>query len=310
VTQNARDVPTLFMGSPHYAVTILETLVDNHHNIIGVVTQPDKRVGRGRKFQSPPVKVFADQLDIPVVQPGNLKRKSFNAQLEEMRPGLIIVAAYGKILPGYILNFPKWGCINVHGSLLPRWRGASPVQAAILHGDTESGVTIMKMDEGIDTGDVLSQKSISLDEDETSQTLMKKIAEIGAELLVNTISNYISGELTPIKQPDKGATYAGLIQKKDGLINFKRSAQMIERKVRALQPWPIAYFDWNGKNVKLFSAKILNTKQLAAGQRGKINKYPCIGTKTHDLLLLDLKVPGKRRLDGKVFLNGARDWVD
>jgi methionyl-tRNA formyltransferase len=296
------------MGSPDYAATILAALHTYGQNIVGVVTQPDKRVGRGRSMQSPPVKKLADSLGIKCWQPAKLNTEEFTDVLDQLAPELIIVAAYGKILRKDVLSYPKYGCINVHASLLPRWRGASPIQAAIIHGDEQTGVTIMKMDEGIDTGDIIARKAIQLEGSETADTLSAALAHEGAELLVDTLPKYLAGNITPEIQNEQQATYAGLIKKEDGLISFDQPAEKIERLVRALDPWPNAFFDWDGIMVKLFSAKVLPSSTLKPGERGRLENYPIIGTASHDLMLREIQLPGKNRMDGKVFLNGARDW--
>jgi len=299
----------VFMGSPRYAEIILRELYDRF-DIVGVITQPDKRVGRGRSFQFPPVKFFAKEKEIPLLQPRKLTAENFIYVLSNWDPDVIIVAAYGKILRPQILEFPRFGCINVHASYLPRWRGASPIQAAILNGDQTAGVTIMKMDEGIDTGDIITQKEVGISEFETTASLTEKLATIGAKLLVNTLSPYIKGKIIPEKQLSKNATYAGLIKKQDGLLDFQKSAEELERQIRAYDPWPICYFYWNGKNVKVYSARVIKSHHLKPGQRGVIEKYPCIGTKTYDLLLVKVQMPGKKKISGNVFLNGARNWVE
>ena len=301
-------IRTLFMGSPAYASTILHALHQAKLNVVGVVTQPDKPVGRGRKLQSPPVKIIAEDLGITCLQPAELRTQEFRLFLSDLAPEIIIVAAYGKILRNDVLDLPKFGCVNVHASLLPRWRGASPVHAAILHGDPKTGVTIMKMDTGIDTGAIISQKSLELADNETTGTLTDRLADLGAALLVETLPQYLDGSISPRPQNDENATYAGLIKKSDGLIDFQKSAAEIERRVRAMHPWPNAYFEWNGKTVKLFSIKILDSNTLSPAKRGKSQKYPIVGTGTNDIMLLELQMPGKKRFNGKVFLNGARDW--
>lgn len=297
------------MGSPDYAATILHRLADSM-NVVGVITQPDKQVGRGKQYQSPPVKILADQLEIQVKQPIKLTTDEFIHTLDKWNPGVIVVAAYGKILRSDILNLPSYGCINVHASLLPRWRGASPIHAAIMNGDKTTGVTIMKMDEGIDTGSILSKKEIVINDSDTTGVLTDKLAILGAELLLDTLPKYLSGELIPENQPGDGATYAGLIRKQDGYIDFHESAEKLERRIRAFNPWPVCFFDWNGKNVKIFSASILPSDDLKPGQRGIVNKFPCIGTNTNDLKLLEIQIPGKQRIKGNFFLNGARNWVN
>jgi len=299
----------VYMGSPQYAEIILRELHERF-NVVGVITQPDKRVGRGRSIQSPPVKVFAEERGIPFLQPKNLAVENVLCVLSEWDPNVIIVAAYGKILPSKILEFPRFGCINVHASYLPRWRGASPIQAAILNGDQTSGITIMKMDEGIDTGDIITQKEVKISESETTASLTKKMATIGAKLLMDTLPQYIRGEIFLKKQLSANVTYARLIKKKNGLLDFQKSAEELERQVRAYDPWPICYFDWNGRNVKVYNARVLKSHHLKPGQRGKIDKFPCIGTRTYDLQLVKIQMPGKQKISGIVFLNGARNWID
>jgi len=297
------------MGSPRYAEIILREL-NKRFDVVGIITQPDKRVGRGRFVQSSPVKIFAKEKGIPFLQPKKLAVEEVLCVLSEWKPHIIIVAAYGKILRSQILELPRFGCINVHASYLPKWRGASPVQAAILNGDQTTGVTIMKMDEGIDTGDIITQKEVKISESETAASLTEKMAAIGANLLVDTLPRYIGGKSIPKKQLSKNATYAGLIKKQDGLLDFQKSAEELERQVRAYDPWPNCYFDWNGKNVKVYNAKVLISQRLKPGQRGIIENYPCVGTGTYDLRLVKIQMPGKQKISGIVFLNGARNWVD
>ena len=201
------------MGSPDYAVPILESLNDDF-DIAGVVSQPDQPVGRGRRIQSPPVKITAEELGLRVLQPAGIKKGGFMDELSKIKPDVMVVAAYGKILPGEILNFPKYGCINVHASLLPRWRGASPIQNAILAGDEKTGVTIMLMDEGVDTGDILSMNEVKIGDDDTAQSLSEKLSMLGADLLRKTLPEFIKGKIQPQKQNDKEATYTRLIKKK------------------------------------------------------------------------------------------------
>jgi len=298
----------VFMGSPQYAEIVLRKL-NEIFDVVGVITQPDKRVGRGRPVQSPPVKIFAKEKEIPFMQPKKLEDEVL-CVLSEWDPDVIVVAAYGKILRSQILELPRFGCVNVHASYLPRWRGASPIQAAILNGDQNTGVTIMKMDEGIDTGDIIKQKEVKISEFETAASLTVKLAMIGAKLLMDTLPRYIRRKIILKKQLSNNATYAGLIKKQDGLLNFQRSAIELERQIRAYDPWPICYFNWNGKNVKVYNARVLKSHHLKPGQRGIIQKYPCIGTGTYDLQLVEIQMPGKQKNNGIIFLNGARNWVE
>jgi len=302
-------IKIVFMGSPLYAEIILRKLYERF-DVVGVITQPGKRVGRGGSTQHPPVKNYAIKIGIPVLQPMKLATEEVNNFLSEWDPDVIIVAAYGKILRSKILEYPRFGCVNVHASFLPRWRGASPIQAAILNGDQTTGVTIIKMDEGIDTGDIITQKEVEISKLETTSSLTEKLAVIGAKILVDILPRYIQGKTILEKQLSYEANYAGMIKKQDGLLDFQGKADELERQVRAYDPWPICYFNWNAKNVKVYSARVLKTHHLKPSQRGIIEKYPCIGTKTYDLQLKIIQMPGKQKIDGKVFLNGARGWVE
>jgi len=297
------------MGSPRYAEIILRELYERF-DVVGVVTQPDKEVGRGRLIQPPPVKNFAIKMEIPFLQPKKLATEEVNNILSEWDPDVIIVAAYGKILRANILECPRFGCVNVHASYLPRWRGASPIQAAILNGDQATGVTIIKMDEGIDTGDIITQKEVKISKLETADSLTKRLAVIGAKILVDILPRYIEGEIILEKQLSNFSTYAGMIKKQDGLLDFQRRAEELEKQIRAYDPWPICYFNWNGKNVKVYTARVLKTHYLKPAQRGIIDKYPCIGTKTYDLQIEKIQMPGKQKIDGNVFLNGAQGWAE
>jgi len=299
----------VFMGSPPYAEIVLRDLYERF-DVVGVITQPDKRVGRGNSIQPPPVKRFANKMEIPILQPKKLATEEVDCFLSEWDPDVIIVAAYGKILRPKVLEYPKFGCVNVHASYLPRWRGASPIQAAILNGDRTTGVSIIKMDEGIDTGEIITQKEVEISEFETAGSLTKKLAMIGAKTLVDILPKYIREAIILEKQLSSKATYAGMINKQDGLLDFQERAEELERKIRAYDPWPICYFSWNGKNVKVYNGRILKTNHLEPGQRGIIEKYPCIGTKTFDLQLVKIQMPGKQKINGDVFLNGARGWIE
>ena len=297
------------MGSPVYAEIILKKL-NEQFNVVGVVTQPDKQVGRGKVIQSSPVKLFAEDREIPVLQPNKLTQDEVWNSFSYWNTDLIIVAAYGKILGKKILEFPKYGCINVHASCLPRWRGASPIQSAILHGDSTTGITIMKMDAGIDTGEIIDQAEIPIFDSDTTASLTNKLAILGADLLVESLQKYIDGKIILRKQSSKLATYTSLIKKDDGVMDFHKSAAELERQVRAYDPWPVSFFKWGEKNIKVYKTKILNSNVLSSGERGILNKYPCIGTGTLDLQLVDLQIPGKQKIDGKAFINGARNWLD
>jgi methionyl-tRNA formyltransferase len=297
----------VFMGSPDFAVPTLRALVAAGYNLVGVVSQPDRPAGRGKQLTSPPVKVAADELGIATIQPERLRQPEATQQLQAWAPDLIVVAAFGQILRSDLLDLPRYGCINVHASLLPRWRGAAPIQACILAGDEQSGVTIMKMDPGIDTGPMLSQKAIRLDADETGGSLFERIATLGAELLLETLPRYISGELAPQAQPAEGATYAPMLKKEDGLLDFSQPAIQLERRVRAMSPWPGAYFPYDGGPLKVRRAHVAEG-QAEPGKRIIFAGQPALGTTSGLLVLDELQPAGKKPMPGKAFLAGARNW--
>jgi methionyl-tRNA formyltransferase len=296
----------VFMGSPDLAAKILESLVTKY-KVVGVVTQPDRPAGRGKVLTSPPVKVLADQLGIATIQPERLKDEAF-AQLQAWNPDVIVVAAFGQILRQRVLDLPKFGCINVHASYLPRWRGAAPIQAAIMHGDEFTGVSIMKMDAGIDTGPVLIQEKVYLAEDETLSSLTDKLSILGGSLLIDALEDYIAGRLSPTPQPESGDTYAGMLSKEDGLLDFSKSAIAIDRKVRALNDWPGTFCDINGQVLKVRKVKIQNSETQRAGMRSVLDKVPAISTPDGWVLLLEVQPAGKKWMPGTDFLRGFQNW--
>ena len=298
------------MGSPDFALPTLRAL-DAHFDVIGVVTQPDRRAGRGRKLVPPPVKSLARELGIPVVQPARLhKSPQAMAQLRTWSPDVIVVAAFGQILKPEVLDLPPHGCVNVHASLLPRWRGAAPINAAILHGDAQTGITIMQMDPGLDTGPILTQRAIPIGEADTAGTLFVKLADLGAELLVETLPRYLNGEITPQPQDDSQATYAPMLKKADGELDFSRPAAELARKVRAFHPWPGTYLRWSGGTLKIHAAHPAEgTESPGAGVRIIHDGFPAVGTSQGILVLDTVQPPGKRPMPGDAFLRGARDWL-
>jgi len=296
----------VFMGSPELAARILEALASKYH-IVGVVTQPDRPAGRGKVLTSPPVKVLADQLGIPTIQPERLRDEAF-AQLQAWNPDVIVVAAFGQILRQRVLDLPKFGCINVHASYLPRWRGAAPIQAAILHGDEFTGVSIMKMDAGIDTGPVLIQEKVYLAKDETLSTLTEKLSTLGASLLLKALENYLAGNLNSTPQPEGGDTYAGMLTKDDGLLDFSQSAVEIDRKVRALNDWPGTFCEVNGQVVKVRKVKITLSETHPAGMRSVLDKVPVISTPDGWIQLLEVQPAGKKWMPGADFIRGIQNW--
>ncbi len=302
-------VRTVFMGSPEFARTILQGLI-GEYNLVGVVTQPDRPAGRGKVMTPPPVKLLALEAGIPLMQPERLRRPEAFDQLSAWQPELIVVAAYGQILRQTVLDLARHGCINVHASLLPRWRGAAPIQAAILHGDSQTGVTIMKMDVGVDTGDMLAQRSVIIEPQDDAVSLTSKLAEVGSTLLLETLPHYLAGEVQAVKQDENLATYAPMIKKEDGALDFSEPAVVLERKIRAFNPWPGTTFIWEGQPLKILQAKLSESANLQPNQRGIVNGKPAVGTSQGVLILEEVQPAGKKPMAGKVFLNGARNWIN
>jgi methionyl-tRNA formyltransferase len=301
-------IRVVFMGSPDFALSTLRSLAKNYQ-VVGVVTQPDRASGRGRELKAPPVKLLAQELNIPVMQPQKLREPEAMQQLQAWNPDLIVVAAFGQILKKDVLELPKYGCINVHASLLPRWRGAAPINAAVLAGDEETGVTIMKMDVGLDTGPMLAMKKIRIKPDDTAGSLFEALSTLGADLLIETLPAYMDGKLTPQPQPEEGATYAPMLKKEDGLLDFTQPAVDLERRVRAMNPWPGAWFEWNGAPLKVHRAHVGQGK-AEAGKRLVEQNQPAVGAGGGVLILDEVQPPGKKLMNGKSFLAGARNWLD
>jgi methionyl-tRNA formyltransferase len=245
----------VFMGTPDFAVPPLRALLE-HHTVVGVVTQPDRPAGRGKQVQMSPVKQVALAAGVPVFQPEKLRRAEAIEELRQWQADVYIVAAFGQILPQAVLDLPPHGCLNIHASLLPRWRGAAPIQAAIRADDAKSGITIMRMDAGLDTGAMLSKRAIPLAADETGQTLHDKLSVIGAELLIDTLPPYLAGTITPQPQDDALATFAPRINKDEGRIDWSQPAAQIERTLRAFTPWPGTFTYWDGKLLKILNGSV------------------------------------------------------
>ncbi len=295
------------MGSPDFALPSLKALIETF-NVVGVVTKPDQKSGRGQKNTPSPIKKYSLSQGLNVTQPLSLKDPEFQEILNRWGPDLIVVAAFGKILPKSVLEFPEFGSINVHASLLPRWRGASPINAAILNGDKNSGVTIMKMAVGLDTGDIISQQSIPLEVDETAGTLFNKLSKIGAELLLKTIPDYINGEIQPQAQNDQLSTHAPMLKKEDGLIDPYKSAVYISRQVRAYNPWPGSHFKYDDKYLKIHNVRIIQGDEYKIESRIIIEKKPSIQTSDGIVIFEQVQKSGKKSMDGKEFLRGERNW--
>ena len=295
------------MGSPDFSVPALRALAA-HYPIAGIVTQPDRPAGRGMTLASPPVKVVADELHIPVIQPQKLREPGALQQLQNWDPDLIVVAAFGQILRPEVLDLPRYGCINVHASLLPRWRGAAPIQAAILAGDLQTGITIMKMDPGLDTGPVLRQRAIQIGPQDTGGSLFEKLSQLGGELLLETLPEYISGKISPQPQPETGSTYAAMLKKEDGLLDFTRPAAELERKIRAFRPWPGTFLLWEAAPLKVHKAHVREGK-TGTGQHVVTDGLPAVSTPGGLIVFDELQPAGKKPMPGKAFLAGARNWA-
>lgn len=295
----------LFMGTPEFAVPTLKALYDAGHEIVGVYTQTDKAVGRKQIMTPPPVKVCALELGIPVFQPNTLKDGEAESNIRALAPDVIVTVAYGKILPESILNIPKYGCVNGHASLLPRHRGASPIQWSIVSGDTKTGITTMYMAKGIDTGDMLLRCETNIGENETAGELHDRLSEMGAALMVETLEKLSKGELVPEKQDDSLSTYAPIINKEMGFLTFEKTAKEINDLIRGFNPWPAAYFMLEGKRIKVFASKV----------GGKTDK-PCATVISSDgeliiacaegtsLILTEIQPEGSKRMSAKDYLTG------
>ncbi len=296
----------VFMGSPDFALPVLRTLAE-HYEVVGVVTQPDRPSGRGRGLKSPPVKTLAMDLGLAFIQPEKLRAPEAMDQLRLWAPDLIVVAAFGQILRPDVLALPPHGCVNVHASLLPRWRGAAPIQAAILAGDSETGVTIMKMDQGVDTGAMLSQRAIPIGAEDTAGALFGKLSRLGADLLIETLPRYLAGELQPQPQDESKATYAPMLKKEEGRLDFTRPAEELVRRVRAFNPWPGAYMDFDGSMLKVHRAHAEPGNE-SPGRRLIWRGQPAVGARGGLLVLDEVQPAGKKSMSGKAFLAGARAW--
>jgi len=299
------------MGTPQFAVPILDALIKNYQ-VVGVITQPDKKVGRKQILSISPIKELAVQNKIKVWQPTQLKKnKEFITILKDLKPDVIVVTAYGYILPKEILNIPKYGVLNVHSSLLPKYRGPSPIQAAILNGDKVSGVTIMLVNQKMDEGAILAQKQADLDTDETFNTLHDKLSILGTHLLIDTLPKYLNNEIKPQPQDSKQVSYCKLITKEDGKIDWQKSALEIERMVRAFDPWPGTWTIWNKKKLKISEVQLVSDQNdYQAGQVYLSQKDLAIKTGQGSLVITQLQLEGKKVMSSQDFLNGYPEIVD
>ncbi len=298
----------VFMGTPDFSVGTLEAILAAGHQVAAVVTQPDKPKGRGKALQATPVKEAALAHGLTVYQPRKVREDSFLEELKKINPDVIVVVAFGQIIPRTILELPKFGCINVHASLLPKYRGAAPIQWAVIDGEEVSGVTVMRMDAGLDTGDMLSKVEVPLAEDETGGSLFDKLSEAGARQLVQTLDRLEDGTVQPEKQPEESPTgYARMITKADGLIDWTKDAKSIERLIRGLNPWPSAFTRLEGKNLKIWKAAVQEQDSglapgtvISAGREGL-----SVQTGQGRLNILELQLEGKKRMEADAFLRGC-----
>lgn len=304
-----KPLKIVFAGTPEFAALHLQALINSEHDVIAVYSQPDRPAGRGKKLQASEVKRLAVEHTIPIYQPQSLKTVGAQLALADLQADIMIVVAYGLILPTPILNTPKLGCLNVHGSLLPKWRGAAPIQRAIWAGDIETGVTIMQMDEGLDTGAMLSRHKMAISKQDTSASLYQKLAEIGPKALIETLNKL--NELRPERQDNKLASYAKKLSKEEAQIDWSLSAAQLERNIRAFNPWPVAFFTLDDAHIKVHSSEVVQTEDsgIPAGQIIKIDKQGIlVATGNQCLLLTKLQLPGKKPMLAADVLNGRANW--
>jgi methionyl-tRNA formyltransferase len=301
------DISLVFMGTPDFAVPALKHLAQSYQ-VNTVITQPDRRAGRGRKLTPSPVKSAAIELGLEVFQPEDVNQHHSLAHISKISPDLIIVSAFGQILKPDLLKIPRKGCLNIHASLLPRWRGAAPINAALLAGDSETGVTIMKMGPGLDTGPILAQRVIPIQQNDTAGTLFERLASAGAELILDTIPKYMNGSINPIEQDDSQATYASMLSRQDGSLDFSQTADYIARQVRAFHPWPGTYMSWNGNRLLIHQAQALNVTSPGEEVLTIHEGWPAVGTARGLIKLIKIQPAGKKIMSGKAFLNGNPGW--
>jgi methionyl-tRNA formyltransferase len=311
----------VYMGTPEFAVSALEAIVAAGYDVAAVFTQPDKAKGRSKSLVPTPVKVSAEKYNIPVYQPEKL-REDENVQLiKELSPDAIVVAAYGQILPESILNIPKYGCINIHASLLPKYRGAAPIERCIIDGETVTGVTTMYMEKGLDTGDIIETSEVEISPDDTGESLRNKLSGVGAELIISTLDKLLKGTATRTKQDDSKSNYAKMLDKEMGRIDFNEDADVIERLIRGLIPWPCAYTDISGKNTKIYKAQIRTVDEalkasllekspelkFVPGEIIEVTKKAFTVMCGHNALLIkELQPEGKKPMPAAAFLNGNK----
>lgn len=304
----------VYMGTPDFAVATLEAIVKAGHEIALVVTQPDKAKGRGKKMMYTPVKEKALEYDLPVAQPEKVSDEAFIEDLERIHPDVIVVVAFGQLLPEHILNLPQYGCINVHASLLPAYRGAAPIQWAVIDGLKETGVTTQHMEKGLDTGDIICQRTISLAEDETGGSLFDRLAVEGAKVLITTLEQLENGTATRTKQDDSKSSYAKKLTKEMGKLDFSKDAVELERLIRGLNPWPSAFTCLQDKILKIYVAKVISEDTLSPEEQNMVpgtvlridKKSFTVRCGMHALQIFNLQMEGKKRMDTAAFLLGFK----
>lgn len=298
----------VFFGSPIFAIPTLERILQGPDEVVAVVTQPDREKGRGRKKSPSPVKELALKQGLTLYQPEKVREDLFLEKMKELRPDLFVVVAFGQILPKPLLNVPRFGAINVHASLLPQYRGAAPIAWAILRGESRTGITTMLMDEGVDTGDILMQVEIPIEKEETGETLQKKLAVLGGELLMETLEKMKSGQLSPMPQDPSKASYAPQLKKEDGRIDWKRPAEEIDRQIRAFNPWPGAFTGWEKGLLKIYRGEV--REKTGEGEAGSVvwvgADFIEVATGKGSLLIREVQPEGKRRMPIRDFLSGHR----
>ena len=307
-----RTLRIVFMGTPDFAVPTLDALLSRGHDVAGVFTQPDRPAGRGRKLRPSPVKALAVQRNLPVYQPTSLRSdQEASARIVDLQPDAIVVAAYGLFLPSVVLETPRYGCLNIHPSLLPKHRGPSPVISAILKGDKMTGVTIMLLDEGMDTGPVLAQEKTQIGDEETADALTHRLFDLGAELLVDTLDGWVQGEITPSSQDHEKATITRMLKREDGHLEWGESSDALERRIRAFTPWPGTFTSWGGRTLKVMRGKSApsdckatpGTVCTVEGDR------VMVATGSGFLELLEVQLEGRGKMEAATFARGQRGFV-
>lgn len=305
-----KKIRTIFIGTPLFAIPSLKALIsDDFFDIIAVVTQPDKKVGRKQIITPPPVKIEAQKNNIQVFQPNKISE--LEEKILELKPDLIVLIAYAKIISERILDISEYGAINVHGSLLPKYRGASPIQGAILNGDDKTGITIMKMAKGLDSGPILAEKEVFVASDDTASSLYEKLSQISSETLPEVLKKYIKGEIAPVKQNDEQATYVGLIKKEDGRIDWNKSAQEIERLIRAMNIWPGAFAYIGEQSLKIIEAEnnCLEINKYKIGEVFLHNNKLAVQCGKDSLVINKLQIEGKKETTAEEFLRGHKNFL-